>query len=128
MSFHGLCEWCLRPIPGDQARYFCSRQCRGLAESGERDRQWKGGRYPRLDGYVIRRIDVGRVELEHRVVAAQMLGRPLASDEIVHHRNRNKSDNRPENLEIMTRREHIAAHRAELIARRRETLAKEHIE
>ena len=39
-------------------------------------------------------------ELEHRIVAARQLGRPLADDEVVHHRNGDRLDNRPENLEL----------------------------
>jgi HNH endonuclease len=40
--------------------------------------------------------------LEHRVVMERLLGRELKRTEHVHHRNGNRLDNRPENLEIWT--------------------------
>jgi hypothetical protein len=46
----------------------------------------------------------------HRVVAEQMLNRPLAKGEIVHHKDGDKWNNSPENLEIMSQSEHIKLH------------------
>lgn len=44
--------------------------------------------------------------LEHRLVAEKTLGRRLDRADEVHHINRNKSDNRPENLVVLSGPDH----------------------
>ena len=50
----------------------------------------------------------GKYELEHRVIMAEHIGRNLQTEEHIHHRNGNKSDNRIENIEIVGVGEHIS--------------------
>lgn len=47
---------------------------------------------------------------EHRLIAEQMLGRRLEKDEIVHHKNGKRWDNRTDNLEVMHKSDHAKMH------------------
>jgi len=49
----------------------------------------------------------GKYCLEHRYVMAQTLGRPLEKWECVHHKDGNKLNNKPDNLELVTRQSHL---------------------
>lgn len=46
----------------------------------------------------------------HRIIAQEKLGRDLLQNEVVHHINENKYDNRLENIEILDRKVHLKKH------------------
>lgn len=52
------------------------------------------------------KADVTGFISEHILIAEKRLGRPLQKDEVVHHIDFNKLNNSPENLLVMTRRQH----------------------
>lgn len=83
---------------------------------GEDSHAWKGGRVFDTNGYVLiyapdHPAVVNRYVPEHRLVMEQVLGRYLESYEEVHHKNGVITDNRPENLEVLTKSEHSRFHR-----------------
>lgn len=118
----------------------CQNEARKIYMKGEGNHQygirgkdnasWKNDRFETHYGYyAVRDRDHpfahsdGTV-LEHRLVAEKYLlnednsvkinGKMYLSPEfIVHHKNHNRKDNRPENLEIMRRDEHSAMHNKE---------------
>lgn len=58
---------------------------------------------------------------EHILVMSQILGRPLdTSVEMVHHKDENKLNNDPDNLELMTKSEHTSLHNKERVMARDE--------
>jgi len=81
---------------------------------------WGEGRYKTPFGYIMKRVRsdepffcmgikkdrATRYVFEHRLVMAEHLGRPLTEDELVHHLNGIKGDNRIENLAVVTCHNH----------------------
>lgn len=77
--------------------YTCSRRNQG------------NGCWIDKDGYVIYNI-FGKHCRVHRMIMEAFLNRPLFYDENVHHKNGNKSDNRLENLQLISKSEHQSKH------------------
>lgn len=104
-------------------KHFCSPSCRSRYVASQQDLSYlhtfdfKLGQVPHnyigrtnhSAGYV---VVTGRKQrtLEHRAVMQKYLGRTLESWEIVHHVNGDKTDNRIENLQVMTQSEHMREH------------------
>jgi transposase-like protein len=82
-----------------------------LSENGS----WKGG-ITKQGGYVLVKIPGHPHSWENGyvkraiLVAEAKIGRPLAPNEITHHINHVKEDDRPENIEVLTSSEHTTLH------------------
>lgn len=58
-------------------------------------------------------------QMLHTVLMERKLGRYLKDDEVVHHINHNRKDNRIENLQLMNKKEHMSMHMKERHEQRR---------
>lgn len=66
--------------------------------------------YATKDGYV----------MEHILVMEKAIGRYITREEVVHHKNKIRDDNRLENLELMTFKAHAGFHSKERWAKKKE--------
>jgi hypothetical protein len=121
MVVERVCEGCgtafsvLRRVSA--VRRFCTQPCAMRCLSGSIDRargprnnRYNGGLSTGAEGRGLIVCRDGSLMFFYRGVMAAELGRLLRSDEIVHHINGDPTDDRLENLEVMTRAAHARLH------------------
>lgn len=119
------CETCNKKIYRTKSllKYkhnFCSWKCRDIHLTKlkkEKSVNWKGGRRLAASGYIMifkpeHPYSCYGYVREHRLVMEKKLKRYLKTNEIIHHKNGIKTDNRIKNLEIISRGKHNTIHRS----------------
>lgn len=103
-----VCAVCKKEFerPHGKTRAYCSISCSNTARaSGMKkpeitlESRVIGDTTTSSSGYLMLRVN-GKKVMQHRVVMESVLGRKLLSSERVHHKNGDRKDNRPENLEL----------------------------
>src|SRR5262245_29830832 len=98
------------------ASRFCSKSCIWNATKGPEFNRWVARNISAKNGDTQRGRGKGLSYTkfmgrhEHRVVAERTLGRALVKGEVVHHIDGNKKNNHPDNLAVMTQRDHMKEH------------------
>ena len=99
-----------------QIKRHNQKESNAIFNKGNRN-SYKGGRISHGDGYIKLlcpehpRANVYGYVLEHIIIAETKIGRYLKADEVVHHINGVKNDNRPDNLLVLTKHEHSQLHK-----------------
>ena len=130
------CDWCGNEYSSYQCgkyHHFCCIECRRkagklVASSFSADTRsnaskritfynknvFNHGEYKKRQAEALRGTGEGYIKVNgrhlHRQVVEKVIGRKLLSNEIVHHIDGDKQNNSPDNLQIVSRSEHIKIH------------------
>ena len=109
------CGYCNELIPSINKQGKPARFKNGHNSKGKNNYSWNGGKRLDYRGYVLvyspgHPHAHNNFVLEHRLIMEKILDRTLEDFELVHHINADRTDNRPENLKLMTNSEHISHH------------------
>lgn len=99
---------------------FTARPIKKPSIMGSKNPMWKGGEIKTKDGRIMCYApdhpfpSKGRYVYRYRLLMESLVGRFLLPSEIVHHKNHDPGDDRPDNLEIMSADRHNRLHATQL--------------
>ena len=108
-----ICKGCSDKYVSPYKRVkYCTQLCQNQhnKQFGKNHWRWKGGKANVASGYIMVRESTGKYVFQHRLIMEQHLGRKLTNNEVTHHINGIRNDNRLKNLQLMTRKEHAHHH------------------
>ena len=121
------CSICGAPFlqkKGNEKKYnraYCSDSCRKKAinihYAGKNHMSYLSGKFKDQRGYIHiksdnhHRADAHGYVYEHIIIAENKYGREILKNEDVHHIDEDRSNNDPDNLEVLSRKEHTCRHK-----------------
>lgn len=113
---HASCAQCGKAFKGKITARFCSRKCVDVSRSRIANPHWANNIVKLTAGYLGQycpghpKANSRGYVRHHRLVMERHLGRLLTDDEVIHHRDGDKTNNALENLQLLGNPEHVSLH------------------